>query len=140
MIYRAHSSDVIDLMINHPSVRPTIQDGTSDLCADNVVADTDNIVLLGEAGGLVFVAQEPGAYEVHVFALSGHRGAKALALARQAISTVFDCYRASLLRANAPLQLPQVAWFARRLGFTSLGPSPCGRFETFIMEAVQWAE
>lgn len=138
ILFRTFSPTVVDMYLNHPTVRPTMQGGTERLDSAALVNNPDNIILAGEGGCIMFIAEGDGVYNGHIAIIEPQRGRAALALGRQALNQLFDLYDAHSCRAAAPLQLPAVRCFARRLGFTSLGVDPLGVDELFVMEASTW--
>lgn len=111
------SVEFVDMIINHPTVRPTAQGGEYRLESYDLVTDPANVVLANTGGVVLFVQYKPGDYEGHVFCLEGHRGASALALVRQGLKQVFDRSKSSLVGALAPLSLPAVSVLCRQAGF-----------------------
>lgn len=121
ILFRTTADRFLDLVINHPSVRPTIEQGQHRLSSLDLLSDYRNVCLAGEGGALLFVWQTPGVYQAHVMLIDTARGAAGIELGKAATAAMFDIYGAARLLASAPLDLPAVGWYARRLGFVSKG-------------------
>lgn len=75
MIERQHSADRINVILNHPAIRPWVandSDGVIDL--SETIADSRNVVLMGAHGGIAFLWMQPGVYEAHTQVLPAGRG------------------------------------------------------------------
>lgn len=110
----------VEAIINHPTVRPTVQSGIYYLEAQRLVSDKRNVTLAAEGGVVLFEWLYPGAYQGHVFTMLGYRGKAALKLVSEAIDVLFTVHEARLLVAEAPWVLPHVSLLCRRLGFTAV--------------------
>lgn len=85
----------INAVLNDPRVRPWVADaGEGILDIAPAVANRDNVLLMGEYGGLVFFKRMPSIYEVHTQVLPEGRGKWALEMMRAAAAWMFirtDC-------------------------------------------------
>lgn len=75
IVERHFDAHKINAVLNDPDVRPDIAelpDGLVDVSAG--VADTNNVLLMGEHGGCFLIKLMPGVYEVHTQALLSGRG------------------------------------------------------------------
>lgn len=134
LCFRTTSSHLVDMFINHPDVRATIEAGDHKLESLEVLTDWRNVVLCGEGGGAVFLATpEAGVYDGHIFLLKGHRGARGLAFGKAALGAMFGLYEASKIVANVPWRLSAARMYVRKLGFSSVGDDGRGH-EQFVME------
>lgn len=131
-MHRTQSHELVDVVINHPSVRPTMQDGTYRLESFEVVHNANNVILYDGCGVALFVWQRPGVYEGHVAVIDAHRGSRGLEFGRAALVELFGRYEALSCMVEVPLELRAARWFVRKLGFTSLGPN--STHERFVME------
>lgn len=131
-IFRTFSDDLVDAIINHPSIRGTMQEGEYRLRSAHVVHNPLNVILCNGAGCALFVKTGPRAYMGHVAVLAGHRGAQAVTFGRAALAQLFTNYDALTCLADVPLQLRAARYFVRKLGFRSLGPVSI--YERFVME------
>lgn len=136
MITKA-SNTLIEAIINHPSVRPTVQGGeerlySHELTAKGAVGYADDKGCL-----LLFVPQGGDVWEGHVFAISGSRGLNAVQFGKLAVTKLFTDHRACKLVASAPLCLPAVRVYCRKIGLTPTGIDDlCAYYE---VEAEKWA-
>lgn len=73
-VTRQHTADRINAVVNDPSVRPWVANDTSALDLTARVADTNNILLMGEHGGCMFYPLMSGIYEVHTQVTRQGRG------------------------------------------------------------------
>lgn len=129
--------EFVDSIINHPSVRPTAQEGDYKLSAAKAFANGARAVVC-QTGVILFMPIGWGTWEGHIFMLEASRGATALAFGRQALSRFFAYPDASRLRAAVPLQLPAARMYCRRLGLRAVAKDPL--YERFELEAAEWAE
>lgn len=117
-VSRAYSADAITHVVNHPQVRPWVgfaELGYLDLTP--IVADPNNVLLMGDGGGFICVMQEPGIYEVHTQFLPEHRGENTIRAALDGMRYMFtrtDCIE---LRTKVPEGNVAAGWLARRVGF-----------------------
>lgn len=134
----AASHILIDAIINHPTVRPTVQEGDERLSSYGLVRE-GAVGYADDKGCLLFfVPKGNDVWEGHVFAVSGSRGKNAVLFGLAAIGRLFTDHRAVKMVAAAPLSLPAVRVYCRRLGLKPVGrDSQCAYYET---EAGQWAE
>jgi hypothetical protein len=137
LIFRTTAAHFLDLVINHPSVRPTIQRGQERLSSMSVLEDHRNVCLGGEGGAALFLWRGNRSYEGHIMLLDGSRGAAGLAFGRAALGVMFGQYGALRVRAPVPRCLPAAVMYVRRLGFVSQGRD--SEQEFYEMEASQWA-
>src|ERR1043165_8916504 len=87
---RDYDARRLNPILNHPDVLPWVaQAGGVTLDLSPVVADFRNVLLMTDAGGLLFIQLEPGTYEVHTAFLPSIRGAAGLALAKRALHHMF---------------------------------------------------
>lgn len=135
--FRTFSPELVDLYINHPSIRPTIdRTAIGRLSSEDIVGWPGNVVIVGEPGVFIFAGLGSGRYIAHVGILDDHRGRAAWQLGKAAFGMLFGQYDARSCVAEAPLALPHVAAFARRLGFTGLGVDLDAGIEHLIKESV----
>ena len=85
MIVRSFDADLLNDLVNHPTVRPFVGgDPTVYLDLSALIADDKNYALLGPHGGFFFTWSAPGTYEIHTFILPEGRGPQARDLALEA--------------------------------------------------------
>lgn len=93
----------LNQVVNHADVRPWLgQDRASPISMDALVANFENIALVNEFGGFVFVKLGRGIYEVHTQFLPSGRGENAVMAARQAARYMFKDASASVLLTDVP--------------------------------------
>lgn len=95
VVRRSFDAADINPILNDPSVFPFISfPGDETYDATPLVSDPRNVLMMGQGGGILFVQQEPGIYEVHTNFLEGHRGRNAVRASLAAYRYVFchtDC-------------------------------------------------
>lgn len=120
-MFRTHSPALVEAIVNHPDVRPTIEDGMYRLNASMIFESDDNLVFACETGVVIFVCFGDGVYHLHGGFLAHGRGANAVAEVKNAIEVVFSRYAARKVQAAVPLQLRAARMFCRLVGFASEG-------------------
>lgn len=112
--------ETINAIINHPSVRPTAERGTHALDCGELLA-RPGVVSFTEGGKAgLFVPNGPDTWQGHIFCVAGERGRKALEFGEKCCRCMFRIGARSL-EARAPRMFPEVAIYARRLGFRCVG-------------------
>jgi hypothetical protein len=89
MISRHLSAERINEVCNHPAVRRYVANGTEPLDLTRQVADTRNILLMGEHGGMMFLHVLDGVYECHTQVLPEGRGQWTRQLTEACMRTMF---------------------------------------------------
>lgn len=120
-MFRTFSRSLVDAVINHPDVRPTMEAGIHILRSVDVLSDTRNVVYACEHGVAVCIWERSGVYKVHIGLLKGGRGKVGLAFAKECVDDLFKRFGASVLHTAIPLQLRAARLFCRLLGFRSTG-------------------
>jgi hypothetical protein len=132
-LFETHSARLVDAFINHPSIRPTIEQGTHRLTSDEFLSDERNLVFASENGLIILVHREPGILQVHLAFLPEGRGAPMVKSCREVMDLVFERGTTRII-AEIPNQLRAPKLACRRLGFKSLGPDDTGLQEVFSLE------
>jgi hypothetical protein len=94
-IDRHTTPEFINEVLNHPSIRPWVANGSEPIDVSDKVADKRNVLLMGPHGGSMAVFIQPGVYEVHTQILPDGRGRWAmefLATALDWMMTRTPCY------------------------------------------------
>lgn len=131
------SHDHIDLVINHPDVRPYVQQGVGRIYSDGYISALDLVV--GYEGGVaLFRYFGNGCYDGHIFTLPGSRGVEALRFGRLALARLATRKDAVWLRTGVPVVLPAARMYCRRLGLKSEGRDLFNEY--FSTEIARWAE
>ena len=121
MMTRSHDPERLNELVNHPAVRPDVGgDGESHLDLAAVLADEQNVLLLGPAGGFLATWTAPETYEIHTFILPDGRGPQAFDLARQGKAWMTE-HGATHLWTRVNRQHRHTRLFTLKAGF-----KPCG--------------
>ena len=89
-IWREYRADRINLVLNHPVVRPDVADlGAGELDLSPQVQNEHNVLLMGQYGGCFCFCVQSGLYEVHTQVLPEGRGEWALAFVRAGARWMF---------------------------------------------------
>lgn len=131
------SPKFFNLVINHPEVRPTVQQGSHRLYSDAVLANPTTFAV-GGLHGVALFQQYPDAWDAHIFVLPSGRGATGVAFGLAALEQLarHTGGRGSV-HTGVPVQLPQARIYCRRLG---LKPESRDLFnEYFTAEISRWA-
>jgi hypothetical protein len=116
-IRRSFDAHDINPILNDPDVFPFISvPGIEHIDATAYVADSRNILLAAEGGGLFFVWQEPGIYEVHNNWLKAYRGRRAIAGTIAAVRWMFTHTDCMTIYAKIPAFAKPVARLAEFIG------------------------
>ena len=110
----------LNTVANHPDVRPWLlaEDGPAPLDFKDVIENPDNVSLVTETGGFVFMRHEDGIYEVHSLFIPEGRGTHTITAMRQAAQYMFvetDCME---LLTKVPVNNTAAKGLARLAGFT----------------------
>lgn len=103
MIARATDATFINAVVNHPAVRPHVHGAPGPLDLTAVVENPHNLVLTGEHGGMVFVQQVPGVYDIHTQVLPAGRGRWALDMAHACVDWLFSRTNATEVFTRVPV-------------------------------------
>lgn len=135
-LHRTFAPEVLDAILNDPTVRPTIETKAKGrIDSTPLVCCPSNIVIVGEAGAAIFAGLGVGRYVGHIAVPERYRGRLGLDLGRGALAMLFGAYGAACCRCEIPLGLPQAILYVRRLGFVSLGRDPDRQIEHLVKEA-----
>lgn len=91
-ITRVYNADKLNKVVNHPSVARWVK-GSYDgeyLDLTPLAQDRNNVVLMGEHGGVVFVQHQLGLYEAHTQVLPEGRGQWTLDMVNAALNYMFS--------------------------------------------------
>lgn len=130
---------IVDRIVNHPAVRPTIQAGTERLHSRGLLERKGVICYVDEdeTAAALFVPTGPQALEGHICALPTSRGAKVLGFGAAALLAVRQRSSARFLVAQVPMPLRAARFLCRRLGFTAQPrdlADMADNVERFVME------
>ena len=95
MIKRHFTAHSLNVVVNDPSIFPWVRGSlTERLDLTPVVEDHNNVLLMGEYGGVLFTQNQPGVYEAHTQVLPAGRGEWCLKMVQEALEWMFtrtDC-------------------------------------------------
>lgn len=103
MLKRHFTAHSLNTVVNFPSVYPWIKgkaEGHIDLAP--LVANRNNVLLMGDHGGVMFIQHQPGLYEAHAQVLPAGLGKWATDMAHDAAKWMFTRTEAVELFARAP--------------------------------------
>ncbi len=90
MIRRHTTAHSLNVVVNDPSVYEHVRGvATGRLDLTPVVNNTDNVLLMGEYGGVLFLKHQPGVYEAHTQILPEGRGQWALDTVNECLDWLF---------------------------------------------------
>lgn len=116
MITRATSAEFINSVVNHPDVRPFIHAPPGDIDLSAAAADPNNLVLVGEHGGMLFIQKVAGLFEIHTQFLKSGRGDWGLKFAHEAVRWLFTRTNATEVFTRVTLGNVAAAALARACG------------------------
>lgn len=102
-IERHTSAHALNRIINDPSIYPSVKgyaEGRLDLSA--AVGNPNNVLLMGEHGGVLFTMHQPGLYEAHTQILPEGRGRWGLLMVRACLHWMFSQTDAIEIITRAP--------------------------------------
>ncbi len=102
MIERATTAEFINKVLNDPSVRPFIHAAPGPVDMSPVVANPNNLVLVGEHGGMILVQHVPGLYELHTNVLPTGHGQWAVDMANACMMWLFTRTNATEVFTRVP--------------------------------------
>jgi hypothetical protein len=138
MVIQQLDNQLVDIIINHPDVRPTVEKGDHYITSAELF-NGENIIYGSPLGAILFVHKGGGVYEGHIAFLPQGRGKAALQACSEALDHLFREHKARKVVASIPLMLRPARFLVRRLGFASEGVDPAKSVEHFVMEAESWA-
>ena len=118
MIERTFDAGFPNAVINHPSVHGWVRGPCSGpLDLSPVVADRQNVLLVGEYGFALFVRRVPGVYEMHAAIHPEGQGRWALTAAAAALEWMFVRADAWAVLAPVPANNAAARYIVGALGF-----------------------
>lgn len=119
MIRRSFDAAEINPILNDPAILPIISvPGLETIDVSPLVADTNNILLMADGGGMLFCQHEPGVYEVHTNFLPEYRGRNAIRESLAAYRWMFTRTDCMILLTRAPVPNRAANKFCRIVGAT----------------------
>jgi hypothetical protein len=92
----------VNAILNHPAVRPWVANGSEPLDVTAQIANTRNVFLFGEHGGVGFLQSQPGVYEAHTQVLPEGRGEWTREMTEAAVGFMFTCTDAYEITTRIP--------------------------------------
>jgi len=134
--HRTHNTALVAAILNHPDIRPTIERvHVGPIDAAPLVGRHDVVCFAGEPGIYLFAHRGADEWQAHVGIFRRARGVQSLKMGIEAFAYLFGELGARRCHARAPLDLPQVAVFAKRLGFKRALLDPDSGFELLVKES-----
>lgn len=133
---------LLDHLANHPDIHPWVSGSQR---VDVAHLDVPGALLVGDRDGAVFfkpTRDVPSYFEMHYLFTQAVRGKQALALIRQACTTVFTDHGAEVICGAVPREHRASRVMSRALGARPLGPhtDSLGRACIFyVLEREPWA-
>jgi hypothetical protein len=101
-VSRQTDARAINVILNHPKVRPFIDSRDGTINAAPVVENPDNFALAGAFGTCIFLGVMPGVFEVHSACLPEGRGAWMKAFAEASLQWMFTRTNAWEITTRVP--------------------------------------
>lgn len=138
MMFRTRSPAFVDVIVNHPDVRPFVEKGDHRIYSNDIVENFSNVVHACEHGVAIYIDEGDGVYKGHIALLKGGRGAAGLRFGRWSLDELSRQLSVRKVRAAVPLQLQGARLFCRLLGFRSTGRD--AEQEFFEFRRTVWAD
>lgn len=129
---RTRSYKLVDKLLNHPDIRPTIEKGDYYVCSAELISHPRNLFYICEHGVVFFIHLHHDVYGGHYGFLRSGRGKVARQATRDAIDDLFSRHGATKLVAAIPLQLRAARLLCRLVGLRSIGQDD--QQEHFVIE------
>ena len=131
------SHKFVDMVINHPAVRPTVQRGTERLSSEAVL-NRPGTLAVGGACGVALFQRYNDTWDAHIFVLPSGRGAAAVAFGKRALERLaIHTGGSGNIHTGVPIVLPQARFYCRRLGLKPEGRDLFNEY--FTTEILSWA-
>jgi hypothetical protein len=119
VITRTYDASALNLIANHPDVRPYLghPESPEPLDLTPLVANPANITLEADGGGWLLQALLPGVYELHTLFLAEARGKSYFRQAKEALRYVFTATDALEILTKCPDDNPGAHMAASLVGF-----------------------
>jgi hypothetical protein len=142
LLRRTFDPAMLNVVVNHPEVRPWVAPGHEPMDVSAMVANPANFALVTDGGGFVLECQEPGIYQVHSQFLPDHRRHTRQAM-REGFDYMFtrtDCER---ITTQVPDNKPAAAALAAKAGFKPMfrrEEAPLGPTAYMGLTVEEWAQ
>ena len=140
LIQRVFDAAILNRVLNDPAVFPWVSaPGIDYLDFNEIAADVQNVVLMTDRGGFVFVPKGRGVYEVHTqFLPSG--ATTALAAARDAARYMFTLTECERITTYVPLGNDRARKLTEAMGFTHTGRDGSWTYPSGDTVPLDWYE
>lgn len=94
-VWRETNAKRMNVLLNHPLIRPDIGDGDELVDIGKAAANPRNYLMMGESGGIMLLCIAPGIYECHTAVHPNSRGKWTMGLiasVQKYMFTATDCY------------------------------------------------
>jgi hypothetical protein len=118
-LHRTMSADLLNEVANNEAVRPFVG-GAGFVDVGAVVANPQNVALINEHGGFIFVRDEATRFELHTLFLPEGRGAGVLPAFEEAARFVFASTDCLEITTKVPASNKAADLMARRAGFAPI--------------------
>lgn len=144
---RVTDATFLNVVANHPDVRPFLGGGDGVLDLSGLVSSLANVTVQGEHGGFIAISQGLGVYDIHSLFLPDGRGREAMTLMREGLGYLFLRTDAVELTTRVPSNnasakaLAQLADFTVRFERFKCWPDIGGPFDvaTYGLTIEHWA-
>lgn len=109
----------MNALANRPDVRPYVGGGSGVLDLRGLVEDARNYCYRYGSGATVFVALDPGRYELHTMVPAEERGQAVMAFAQEAFRYMFTTTDCTEIVTKVPASNQAADLAARRVGFSA---------------------
>ncbi len=136
-VWREHDARGVNVILNHPEVRPWVADtGAGDIDLTPAVENQNNILLMGEHGAIFWQFIMPGTYECHTQVLPAGRGPWAHKFAIAVLDWMFTRSNAWEATTRVPRGHIAALALAKSVGFEEefVAMDPC-RFRGRLVPA-----
>lgn len=119
-IERTFDGELVNKLLNHPSIFPSISihGRTEPLDITPLITEPHNVFMAAPGGIVAFIREEPGIYEVHTNFLPEYRGRNALKASRAAYHWMFINTDCMILQTKVPGFNVAADMFCRLVGAT----------------------
>lgn len=118
-LHRTMSADFLNEVANDEAVRPFVG-GTGLVDVTSIVTNPQNIALVNDHGGFIFVRDEATRFELHTLLLPDGRGADVLPAFEEAARFIFTATDALEILTKIPASNRAADLMARRAGFVPI--------------------
>lgn len=120
MIRRSFDAAEINPILNDPSVFDAIKlpGMAPEIDVAPIISNPNNVLLMAEGGGIMFIQIEPGIYEVHTSFLEKYRGSNAIKASLEAYRWMFTHTDCMILQTKVPAFNRGADKFCRIVGAT----------------------